>query len=108
MLYDSNGDIAMKLGLFDWKGWNCSAYKDVTTGNFIIDEWFSPGPQPTPAEIQQASNEYDQHLIDQANQEPIDFVAIKTKLKNKLGITTQAEWKKFRKAIKWIAENKGD
>ena len=100
----------MKITSIIWKYGNgsCNAHLDPITKNIIIDKWNLPQPEPTTAEIQQASDEYDQHLIDQPIQDQADFSAIKTKLKNKLGITTNAEWKKFRKAIRWMAENLGD
>ena len=107
MLDDCNGDITVNINTVNWKKWNCNAHVNGS-GNIIIDKWFSSGTKPTTAEIQQASDDYDQHLIDQPIQDQADFSAIKTKLKNKLGITTNAEWKKFRKAIRWIIENKGD
>ena len=107
MLFDSNGGFSVNIETVNWKNWKCKSHIDGS-GNIIIDDWFSSGTQPTPSEISQANIDYEQHLIDQPIQDQADFSAMKTKVKNKLGITTQAEWKKFRKLIKWIAENKGD
>ena len=97
----------MNINLVSWKKWNCNSHIDGT-GKIIIDKWFSSGTKPTTAEIQQASDDYDVYLSNKSTQDLADFAAVKAKLKNKLGITTQAEWRKFRKLIKLIAENQGD
>ncbi len=97
----------MKIETVNWKEWKCSSHLD-SNEKIIITKWNTPGPQPTTAQIQQASDDYDVYLANKPAQDLADFAAVKAKLKNKLGITTQAEWRKFRKAIKWIAENLGD
>ena len=55
----------MNINAVNWKGWNCNAHIDEITKNIIIDIWVSPGIQPTTAEIQQASDDYDIHLAAQ-------------------------------------------
>lgn len=54
----------MNINTVNWKGWNCNAHIDGS-GNIVIDKWISPGTQPTTAEIQTASDEYDAYLIAQ-------------------------------------------
>ncbi len=101
----------MKLQCLYWKygEGNSLNHVDEATGKIIIDKWNHPTePEPTEAEIQIISDDYEQHLIDEKAQDVVNFAAVKAKLKNRLGISTKAEWKKFRKLIKLIAENLGD
>ena len=97
----------MKIETVNWMGWKCNSHLD-SHEKIIITKWNTPGPQPTTAEIQTASDEYDVYLANKPAQDLADFAAMKTKVKNKIGITTQAEWKKFRTFIRMILKNSGD
>lgn len=77
----------MKLKCLNWKygSGNSFNHLDEVTGKIIIDRWNHPTePEPTEAEIQQISDEYEQHLIDQPIQDEKDYKKMKTKLKKKL------------------------
>ena len=78
--------MKMNILAITWKYGNgsCNAHLDPITRNIIIDKWNLPQPEPTEAEIQQASDEYEQHLIDQPIQDKKDYKKMKTKLKTKL------------------------
>lgn len=64
MLIDCYGDFTMNINTVTWKEWKCRSHIDGL-GNIIIDDWTGPGSQPTTAQIQTASDDYDAHLVSQ-------------------------------------------
>lgn len=90
----------MKIGTVNWKKWKCKSHID-NAGKIIIDNWISPGQQPTTVEIQQASDDYDVYIANQQQQNQADYAFIKARIKQKLNLS-EAEFDKYKTVIRMI------
>ena len=95
----------MKLDCIRWKWGQGHVYHlNLNTGKIIIDIWNLPPPEPTTAEIQTASNDYDAYLISQDSKylqylskiAGLDYDQIDTYIS---GISTMAQAKVFMKRM---------